>query len=78
MILVPPPQKKVMKRYFRERRPIKKPRGRWRGAVLREAIDLMKIQNWKSAARYREGWRKKIEEVMTQKWAQVPKKKNYK
>jgi len=75
MILAPP--KKVMERCFRERRPIEKPRGRWRGAVLREAIDLMKIQNWKAAARYREGWRKEMEEAVTQKWAQVP-KKNYK
>jgi hypothetical protein len=54
MILVSP-QKKVMGRCFRERRPIEKPRGRWKGAVWREAIDLMQIQNWKAAARYTEG-----------------------
>lgn len=35
---------------------------------MREAIDLMKIQNWKAAARYREGWKKEMEEAMTQKW----------
>jgi len=45
---------------------------------LREAIDLMKIQNWKAAARYREGWTKEMGEAMTQKWVQVPKKNNYK
>jgi len=56
MILVSPP-KKVMGRCFRERRSIVKPRGRWKGAVLREAIDLMQIQNWKAVARYREVWR---------------------
>jgi hypothetical protein len=45
---------------------------------LREAIDLMQIQNWKATAGYREGRRKEMEEAMTQKWAQVPKKKKKK
>jgi hypothetical protein len=76
MILVPP--HKVMGRCFRERRPIKKPRGRCKSAVLRETIDLMQTQNWKAAARYREGWKKEMEDAVTQKWPQVPKKKNYK
>jgi len=34
---------------------VTKPRGRWE-----DAVDLRQIQNWKAAARNREGWRQKM------------------
>jgi hypothetical protein len=41
-----------------------KPRGRWEGAVRRDAVDLLAIRNWKAAAGNRAGWRKKLGEAM--------------
>jgi hypothetical protein len=54
---------------------MEKPRGRWKDAVLREAIDLVQIWNWKAAARNREGWRKEMGEAMAQKWAKCQRRR---
>jgi hypothetical protein len=49
---------------FGGRRPVGKPRERWEDAVWRDAVDFLQIRKWKAAARNREGWRKKIGEVL--------------
>jgi hypothetical protein len=32
---------------------------------------MLRIQNWKAAARDKEKWRKKVGEAMARKWAEV-------
>jgi hypothetical protein len=43
-----------------ERRPMEKPRRRWKDAILSKAIDLLQIWKQEVAARNREGCTKKI------------------
>lgn len=39
---------------------MRKPRGRWEDAVLRDDVDLLQLRNWKATATRREGSRKEI------------------
>jgi len=37
----------------------------------KDAANMLRIQNWKAAARDKEKWRKKVWEAMARKWAEV-------
>jgi hypothetical protein len=45
-------------------KPVGRPRNRWEYAIQRDVANLLRIWNWKSAARDREEWRKKVWEAM--------------
>jgi hypothetical protein len=52
-----------MQTQFGGRRTMKMPRGRWKVAVQVDAERLLRIRNWKTAARNREFWKKKYGEA---------------
>jgi hypothetical protein len=64
--------KKVLGSCFGRRRPVGRLRNRWQGAIQRDATNLLRIWNWKAAARDKEEWRKKVGEAMARKWAEPP------
>jgi hypothetical protein len=49
-----------------------RPRNRWEDVIQRGAANLLRIRNWKAAARDKEEWRKKIGEAMARKLAEAP------
>lgn len=51
--------------------------GRWEGAVRRDSVNCIQIQNWKAAESKREVCRKDIGKAMAQKWAKSPLKKKW-
>jgi hypothetical protein len=56
--------KKVLGSCFGGGRPVVRPRNRWEVVIQRDAANLLRIRNWKTAARDKEGWRKKVGEAM--------------
>jgi hypothetical protein len=56
-------------------RPVGRPRYRWEDVIQRGAANLLRIRNWKAAARDKEEWRKKFGEAMALKRAEAPQKK---
>jgi hypothetical protein len=52
--------KKVLRICFGGGRPVGRPRNRCEDIIQRDATSLLRIQNWKAAARYKE-WRKKVD-----------------
>jgi hypothetical protein len=64
--------KKVLGSCFGERRQVERPRNRWEDVIQRDAANLLRIRNWKAAARDREKWRKKVGEAMARKRAEAP------
>jgi hypothetical protein len=46
-----------------------RPRNRWEGIIQRDEANLLRIRNWKAAARDKEEWRKKVGEAMALKRA---------
>jgi hypothetical protein len=54
------------------KRPVGRPRNRWEDNVLKNAVSLLHIRNWKSAAEIRQNWSKNTEVAMTQIWAKAP------
>jgi hypothetical protein len=60
-----------MGRCFGGIRDVGKPRSRWEHALWRDAVDSLKIQNWKATGKKRKCWRKEIGEAMARKWAEV-------
>jgi hypothetical protein len=56
--------KKVLGRCFGGRRPVVRPRNRWEDVIQRDAANLLRILNWKAAARDEEEWRKEVGEVV--------------
>jgi hypothetical protein len=59
-------------RMFRRKKACAKPRGRWEEVIMKDAVDLLQIRNWKATAKKRKCWRKEFEEAMDRKWAGVP------
>jgi hypothetical protein len=49
-----------------------RPRNEWEYIIQRDAANLHWIRNWKSVARDKEAWRKKVVEAMARKWAEAP------
>jgi hypothetical protein len=47
-----------------------RPRNRWEG-IQRDTDNLLRIRNWKSVARDKEEWRKKVGEAMSRKRAEA-------
>jgi hypothetical protein len=58
--------KKVLGSRFERGRPLGRPRNRWEDVIQRDAANLLRIWNWKAAARDKE-WRKKVGKAMAQK-----------
>jgi hypothetical protein len=58
--------KKVLRSCFGGGRPVRRPRNRWEDAIQRDAASLLRIWNWRAAARDREEWRKKVGEAMAE------------
>jgi hypothetical protein len=56
--------KKVLGSSFRGERPVGRPRNRWEYTIQRVTANLLWIQNWKSVAKDKEEWRKKVGEAM--------------
>jgi hypothetical protein len=56
--------KKVLGSCFGGGRPVGRPRNRWQDIIKRDTANLLRIRNWKPAARDREEWRKKVGEAM--------------
>ncbi|KAJ4449323.1 hypothetical protein ANN_00721 [Periplaneta americana] len=54
------------------KRPVERPWNRWEDMVQEDTTNLLRLQNWKVAARDREEWRGRIGEAMAQKWAEEP------
>jgi hypothetical protein len=52
-----------------------RPRNRWEDVIQRDAVNLLRIRNWKAAARDKGEWRKKVGEAMARKRAEAPWKK---
>jgi hypothetical protein len=46
--------KKVLGSCFEGGRPVGRPRNRWEDSIQRDAANLLRIRNWKAAARDRE------------------------
>jgi hypothetical protein len=67
--------KKVLRSCFGGGRPVGRPRNRWEDVIQRGAANLLRIRNWKAAARDEEKWRKKVGEAMARKRAEAPQKK---
>jgi len=55
--------KKVLGSCFGGGRPVGRPRNRWEDVIQRDAANLLRIRNWKAAARDKE-WRKKVGEAV--------------
>jgi hypothetical protein len=64
--------KKVLGSWFGAGRTLGRPRNRWEDAIQRDAVNLLQIRNWKSAARDRDKWKKKVGEAMARKRAEEP------
>jgi len=64
--------KKVLGSCFGGGRPVGRPRNRWEDVIQRDAANLLRIRNWKAAARDKEEWRKKVGEAMARKRAEAP------
>jgi hypothetical protein len=64
--------KKVLGTCFGGGRPVGKPRNKRADVIQRDAANLLRIRNWKAAARDEEEWRKKVGEAMTLKRAEAP------
>jgi hypothetical protein len=54
-----------------------RPRNRWEDFIQKDAANMLRIRNWKAAAREKEEWRKKVGEAMARKRAEAPKNKNW-
>jgi hypothetical protein len=63
--------KEGTKKLFGGGRPEGRPRNRWEYVIQRDAANLLRIRNWKAAARDEE-WRKKVGEAMALKRAETP------
>jgi hypothetical protein len=66
-----------MGRNFGGRRPVGKPRFRWKDAIWGYAVDLLPILKWK-AARNEKCWKKKIGNTVTRKRTEAPEKRKKK
>jgi hypothetical protein len=64
--------KKVLGSCFEGGRPVVRPRNRWEDVIQRDAANLLRIRNWKGAARDKEKWRKKVRKTMARKRAKAP------
>jgi hypothetical protein len=62
--------KEVLGSCFGGGRTVGRPRNRWKDVIQRDAVNLLRIQNWKAAARDEE-WRKKAGETMAQKCSKL-------
>jgi hypothetical protein len=62
---------------FGGRSPVVKPTSRWEGAVRRDTVGCLQIQNWKAAENKRKVCRKDIGKTMAPKWAKSPLKKKW-
>jgi hypothetical protein len=56
--------KKVLGSRFGGGRPVGRPQNRWEDVIQRDAANLIRIHNWKAAARDKGEWRKKVGEAM--------------
>jgi hypothetical protein len=59
---------------FGGRRPLGKPRYRWKDALLGYAVDILQVRNWK-AARNGECWKKTIGKTVIRKSGEALKKR---
>lgn len=61
------PEERVAKKVFtgiiEGERPVGRPRKRWADAVAADAETLLHISNWRTSARNRDDWRKRLEEA---------------
>jgi hypothetical protein len=64
--------KKVIGSCFGGRKPVERPRNRWKDVIQRDAANLLRIRNWKAVARDKEEWRKNVGDAMARKWAEAP------
>jgi hypothetical protein len=64
--------KKVLGTCFGGGRPVGRPRNKWADVIQRDAANLLRIRNWKAAARDKEEWRKKVGEAMALKRSEAP------
>jgi hypothetical protein len=70
-----PVPKKVLGNCFGGGRPVGRQRNRWEDVIQRDAVNLLRILNWKAVARDKEEWRKKVGEAMARKQAEASYKK---
>jgi len=56
--------KKILGRGCGRKRLVGTPRSTWEGKAQKDALFLLHIRNWKSVAKSRQNWRKKIREAM--------------
>jgi hypothetical protein len=64
--------KNVLGSRFERGRPLGRSRNRWEDVTQRDAANLLRIWNWKAAARDKEEWRKKVGKAVAQKRAEAP------
>jgi hypothetical protein len=51
---------------------VRRPRNRWKDVIQRDAANLLRILNWRSVARYKEEWKKKVGKAVTRKRTEAP------
>jgi hypothetical protein len=59
--------KKVLNGNFHTIRPVERPRTRWADVVQRDALQLLKIREWRRRAANRDEWRRLMREAKAQK-----------
>jgi hypothetical protein len=64
--------KKVLGSCFGGGRSVGRPRYRWEDVIQRDAANLLRIRNWKAAARDKQEWSKKVGEAMARKKTEAP------
>jgi hypothetical protein len=64
--------KKVLRSCFGGGRPVGRQRNRWEDAIQRDAANLLRIWNWKAAARDRSSGGRRFGETMARKRAEAP------
>lgn len=64
--------KKVFSGDFGGGRPVGRPRNRWEDGVCQDALQILKIRNWRVAAQDRQVWWSATGEAMTRKRADAP------
>jgi len=59
--------KKVLNGNFHTTRPVGRPRTRWANVVQRDALQLLRIREWRRRAANRDKWRRLMREAKARK-----------
>ncbi|KAJ4450096.1 hypothetical protein ANN_01503 [Periplaneta americana] len=58
--------RRTLEGQYEGKRPVGRPRNRWEDMVQEDATSLLRLRNWKVAAKDRDKWRGRIEEAMAE------------